>query len=393
MFWREKIDPKNSSRLFILYFLGLLLAISSALPAYIQSNFIGQFVNIKIVGLFFVIANIVSAISIWFFPALIKKLTNYFLTKVILVVYGASLLGLTMASSAIQALISITLFIVTSNLLWINMDVLVESFSANGTTGKIRTIYFTFINAGWILSPLLASYLINKGEYSLSFFIAALLVIPVFIIFLYQGRRLKDCVIYKKSPLTKVLKGMWRNKNLRGIFFIALLLQLFYSAAVVYIPLYLYQNLGMSWQVLGIIFSIMLIPFIIIEIPAGIIADKYLGEKEMLIVGLSILSVSLFLFFYVSAPIAWLWALILFFSRCGAALVESMRETYFFKLVNAKDLGLINIFRITGPLGYVIGSGLAILLASYFPLNHLFLIMAIIMLSGLGFAISLKDTK
>ena len=393
MFWKEKINRKNRGRLLILYFLTLLLALSSALPAYIQSNFLGQFINLKMIGLLFVIANLLSVIAIWVFPGLIKKLTNYFLTKITLLLYGVSLLGLTMATGPIMACLAIIIFIVSYNLIWINMDVLIESFSTNAITGKIRTIYFTFINTGWILSPILAAYLIGQGEYSLTFLIAAVLVIPAFLIFFYQSRKLKDRVAYKKSPLRKIIKTMWRDKNLRGIFFIALLLQLFYSGAVIYIPFYLYQNLQMSWPALGIIFSLMLIPFIILEIPAGIIADKYLGEKEMLITGFVILTIALFLFFYVSAPIVWLWALILFFSRCGAALVESMRETYFFKLVSVKDVGLINIFRTTGPLGYLIGSGLAIAVVLFFPLNYLFLAMAIIMLSGIGFAISLKDTK
>lgn len=69
MFWQEKINRKNRGRLLILYFLTLLLALSSALPAYIQSNFLGQFINLKMIGLLFVVANLLSVIAIWFFPA------------------------------------------------------------------------------------------------------------------------------------------------------------------------------------------------------------------------------------------------------------------------------------------------------------------------------------
>jgi len=389
---KKKIN-KNRFQLLTLYFLGLLLAVSNALPAYLQSNFLEQFVSLNLVSLFFVVANLLTVIMIVFFPQLIKKMTNYFLTKVILIVYATSLLGLTLATNAGAAFLSIVLFSIASNLLWINMDVLVENFSLNNSTGRTRTIYFTFINLGWIASPLLASYLISQGGYTLTFLIAAALVIPFFLLFLYQGRKLKDQVKYSKEKIGATIKKMWRNKNLRGIFFVALLLQLFYSSAVVYIPIYLHQNLGLDWGILGILFSIMLIPFIILEIPAGIIADKYLGEKEIMFVGIFVLTASLFLFYSIETPTIWLWGAVLFASRVGASLVEAMRESYFFKIVDAKDVSYINIFRITAPLGYIIGPGLAILITSFFPLNYLFLGLAIIMLSGFGFIASIKDTR
>ncbi len=393
MLKQKKTNFKKRLSLIILYFLGLLLAISSALPAYLQSNFLNEFVNIESLGYFFIIANALTVFSILFFPTLIKKLSNFFVTKVILIIHAVSLLGMVIANNPLSALLATILFTVATNLLWINMDVLIETFSSNSSTGRTRTIYFTFINIGWILSPSLASYLIKLGDYQLSFLVAAFLTIPVFLVFLYQGRLLKDRVIYNKAKLLTVIKKTLSNKNLRGIFFVSLLLQLFYSTAVIYIPIYLYQNLGIGWADLGIMFSIMLIPFLLFEIPAGIIADKYIGEKEILFLGFFILTGSLFLFFYLQTTVFWVWASALFLSRVGASLIEAMRETYFFKIVNAEDIGHINVFRTTAPLGYILGSGLAIIVLNFFPLNYLFLVVAIISLSGFGFVASIKDTK
>ncbi|MFA5155747.1 MAG: MFS transporter [Patescibacteria group bacterium] len=384
---------KNKARLLILYLLGLLLAISGAIPAYIQSNFLEQFVSVRTVSLFFAIANCLSVAAILLFPALIKNLGNYFLTKVTAALYLAALLGLTIADGPNIALISTILFSVTSNLIWINMDILVESFSDNRATGRIRTAYFTAINLGWIMSPLFSAYLISRGQYTLSFLIAAFMVAPFYLILVSQRRKLKDRIEYKSEALPETIKKMWRNRNLRGIFFVALLLSLFYSAAVIYVPLRLFQDLGMSWDTLGWIFSVMLVPFVLIEIPAGVIADKYLGEKEILFAGFAIIVISLLLFYRIATPNAWLWAAVLFASRVGAALVESMRETYFFKIVDADEVGYINIFRTTGPLGYIIGAGLGVLILSFFPLHYLFLFFALILLAGFGFIASIKDTK
>lgn len=389
--FKNKFSKKLN--LSVLYFIGLVLAVCAALPAYVQSNFLNKFVDLNTLSLFFIIANTFTVLSIIFFPKLIKKLSNFSSTKLTMVIHVLSLIGLAFTGSPTTALLSIILFTVSTNLLWINMDVLIEAFSSDSSTGKTRTIYFTFINLGWIVSPTISSYLVKIGDYQLIFLVSAFLILPVIFLFNYQRKNLKDKVSYSKEKMSEVVKKTWKNKNLRGIFFVALLLQIFFNTAVVYVPIYLHQNLGISWAELGLMFSIMLIPFLVFEIPAGIIADKYLGEKEILFLGFAILVFSIFLFFYIESTSFWIWAGVLFLSRVGAALIEAMRETYFFKIVSAKDLGYINIFRIANPLGYIIGSSFAMATLTFLPLNYLFLIVALIMLSGFYFTFSIKDTK
>lgn len=393
MFIKKKTLIKKRANLKILYLLGLLLGVSSALPAYIQSSSLEQFVDVKMVGLFFLLANILSVATILFFPKAIKKLGNYATTRVNVILYIISLFGLALSNNSVVALLSLILLTITSNLIWINMDVLVESFSSTTSTGRTRTIYFTFINAGWIMAPALSAYLVGVGGFSLSFLIAGLLAVPFCLIFLFAGQKLKDNIHYQKGSTKILIKRMWRSHNLRGIFMVSLLLQIFYNSAVVYIPLHLIQNLHMNWSDLGLIFSLMLLPFIILEIPAGIIADKYIGEKEILFVGLIILMLSTFLFFYIESTSIIIWGTILFISRIGAALIEAMRETYFFKIIDAEDVGYINIFRTTAPLGYIIGPTIAITILFFLPLQYLFLCLSILMISGLFFTASIKDTK
>lgn len=391
----KKKGPKiiKHSNLPLLYVLGLVLAVSAALPAYVQSNFLNKFISLGTLSLFFIIANALTVLCIIIFPRAIKSLSNFVTTKITVGLFGASLLSLSLVDGPTSALWAIIFFTIASNLLWINMDILVETFSKNASTGTIRTVYFTFINLGWIISPTLSSWLINFSGYQLIFVIAAFLTVPVFFVLSRQKDNLKKEAKYHHEKLRIVLKNTWRNKNLRGIFFIALLLQIFYNTAVVYLPIYLHQNLGIAWSELGLIFSIMLIPFLVFEIPAGIIADKYLGEKEFLFTGFAILVISLLLFFFVKTTNFWIWASILFFSRIGAALIEAMRESHFFKLVDAKDISYINFFRSAAPIGYIIGPILAIIILAFLPVNYIFLSIAILTLSSFYFIYSIKDTK
>ncbi|OGY54883.1 MAG: hypothetical protein A3A24_01245 [Candidatus Buchananbacteria bacterium RIFCSPLOWO2_01_FULL_46_12] len=385
------IQSKKS--LSVLYSLGFILAVSTAFPAYIESTFLENFVDLRWVGLFFGGAMLATLAATLYFPYLIKKFTNYYLALTVLAVNFFSILLLILVNSPFLVFVFFTLFIVSISLIWINMDIFVETFSANPTTGFTRTLYFTLVNLGWVFSPFLVGYLLQTYDYRFIFWLAALLLLPVAIILLQQKPRFSFSVQYKGGSIKMAIKDMWHNLNLRNIFFVSLLLRVFYTFAVIYIPVYLNQNLGFSWSVIGLIFSFMLLPFIFLELPAGIIADKYLGEKEILIVGFSILIISLLLMFFIQSVNPIIWGLMLFLSRCGAALVEAMQETYFFKNVDVPQINYINIYRTAHPLSYFIGSTLAVVLLTFFSLSYLFLFFALVLLFGIYFAWQIKDTK
>ncbi len=389
-----KMKKKNSNyRRWIMHALSFILAISVALPAYIQSSYLKQYISLEVLSLFFVASNAITVLMIGWFPKIIRHLGNYFTAKIVMVLYGISLLGLVAANNATLAIMFLLFFGITSTLLWINIDILLEEASSDSKTGRIRTLHLTFTNLGWIIAPALSAYFVKIGGYSWPFLISAFLVIPLFFILISQRINLKSKKKYTKENLVKSFKKLWANKNLRGVFIAATLLNLFFSCAVIYIPIYLNTNLGISWKSLGVIFSFMLLPFILFEIPAGFLADKYFGEKEIMLIGLSIIFLSLLLFFTITTTAPWIWAIALFVSRIGAALLESMRDTYFFKNVNAKEIGYINIFRMTGPLGYLIGSATAACFLIFLPINYLFLIFAALLAPGFYYIGIIQDTK
>ncbi|MDA3802414.1 MAG: MFS transporter [Patescibacteria group bacterium] len=389
---KDKKFNLNKS-LVILYILCFFIALASALPTYINSNFLSSFVSLQTISIFFVIANLFSFFLILTFPKIIKTVKDSTVFKALLVVYILSLFFFSTATSAWQSLLGLIFFVVFSSLLFIKLDLYLEKFTDNFSTGRVRTIYFTFYNLGLFLAPSISGLLVDNYNYSFVYWVAGLIVIPALIFFSINENFIEKKIEYKKEGVIKEFKKMIKNKDLRGVFVIAFILQLFYSTVVVYIPVYLHQYLGFGWEALGPIFSLMLLPFILIEIPAGNLADKYFGEKEMLIIGLVIMSISLFLFYYVSVSILWIWAIILFLSRIGAALIEAMRESYFFKLVDAEDIDMINIFRVTRPLAFILGPAAGILILAFLPLPYLFLFMAAIVLLSLTFVLPMKDTK
>ena len=376
-----------------MYLIGFIMATSVAILSYVQSNFLAGYIGIEFVSLFFVIGNLFTIFAISIFPTIIHKLGNYFTGKTVIILYAASLVGLAAVSGPISAVLALLLFIITSNLVWINIDIFLEEATSDKDTGRVRTTYLTCMNLGWIIGPAISAYLIDMGGYSLSFLSSALLIIPLFLIIVYKKNNLKDKVKKTKQGASESFIKLWKNKNLRGVFIAAVALNIFFSAAVLYIPLYLHQSLGMTWTQLGWVFSFMLLPFILFEIPVGLTADKYLGEKEMMFIGLLILFSSLLLFFYIKTPSPILWAIALFFSRIGAAMVEATRDTYFFKNVSSKDTGFINIFRMTIPIGYLIGATIGSLTLFFLPINAIFLILAITLIPAFYSIALINDTK
>jgi MFS family permease len=387
---------KFNTSLTVLYLAGFVLILATSFPAYINSNFIENFVSVQYVGLFFVLANIVTFFAMLFFPAIIKRYSNLLTSKFILLINIVALMGLILSTnpSPIWLLIFFISMWATSNLIFINMDIFVESFTENENTGKTRALYFTFINIGWMISPFLVSkFIVAENHYNLVYLVAALAVLLFYFIIVLNSKKINADIAYRKLKIKETIQHYWKDLNLRGIYLVSLFLNIFLNSVVVFIPLYLHINLGFDWNTLGIMFSIMLIPFILVEIPAGIIADKYIGEKEMMYTGMGILTASLFLFFIVESTNPVVWGVLLFFSRIGAALIEAMRESRFFKIVDAQDISHINFLRTSYPLGYLIGSGLGALILFFYPVKFIFLFVAILLLYSFYSVSIIKDSK
>ncbi|MCX6795531.1 MAG: MFS transporter [Candidatus Falkowbacteria bacterium] len=393
----KKEQPKtrgNKKKLIILYFLGFIISIASAIPAYSQSSFLTETVGLSLVSTFFLLANILTFAAILLFPKMIKKIKNYRSMRRVIFAYGLALIGLTLAPKNPWLMFA---FFGSMNicigLIAINMDIFVESFASRHAIGTTHTTYFTAMNLGWIISPFIAGQLIMLGGFKLTY-AASLVCLMIFaFFFVLQAKNLKDKNSYRDQDFVQTIKSIWRNKKLRSIFFLAFILSVFYSLVVVFLPVYLNEVIGFSWESLGMLFSLMLLPFIFVEIPAGIISDRYLGEKELMSIGFIILSVSLLLCSIVKGADFWLWAIVLIFSRFGAALVESMREAYFFKTVSAQDVDFINFFRATAPLGYVFGALLGGVVLISMPLNQLFLAGAFLMCLSFPVLFFIKDVK
>jgi MFS family permease len=384
---------KNNS-LFSVYLLGFLIAFHTALPTYINSSFLSTFTTEKVIGIIYIVASIITVISFLLMPFILRQFGNFKVAVALVVLDILALLGLATLHSPFWLIFLFIINLIAIPLAYFSTDIFLEGFSSNKSTGKIRGIYLTSVNLAWAISPLVSGLILINNDYWKIYLASLVFMIPVLLILILRLRTFKDSR-YEATQVFQTIKTIWRSRDLTNIFMANWLLFFFYSWMTIYTPLYLFKNVGFTWGQIGVIFSIMLLPFVLVQFPLGRLADKKWGEKEMLSLGFVIIAISTALISFIDGDSMVLWAVILFITRIGASAIEIMCDTYFFKKVDSLDANIISFFRMSSPLAYILGPMVAVIMFSFFSLDlkYLFLILGLIMFTGLKFSLSLEDTK
>ncbi|MFA5318590.1 MAG: MFS transporter [Patescibacteria group bacterium] len=384
---------KNKKIFSLIYLFSFLWAFSMALPSYIQSSYLEQFVDIKFVGLFVTLAMAITLAVQFFYPRVIKELTNYWTSMLLIIIYIVSTFTLAYLNNWQSVLVFFVIYFVCLNLFSVNLDVFLEDISDNRHAGQIRTTFLTVANCAWVLAPAVMGILARGDNYGIIYIISSFVVIPMIFILFISRRHMSDKMKYKNRNFKQLLAVFERNKNIREVFQVAFVLRFFYCIMVLYAPIYLHKYIGFNWSQIGVMFTIMLMPFVIFQMPAGKIADKYIGEKEIMVVGLLIMMAATGSIFFITSSSFFVWIAILFMTRVGASLVEAMQDVYFFKQIDGHDMDLIDLFRNVRPFAWLLGPLFAIIVLEIFPVQFLFLFLAIVILMGLRPALLLEDTK
>ncbi len=381
----------RKSTLFTLYVLSFVFAFTSSIPAYINSSFIKSLTSEQAVGVFFALNAIFSLFALLFVPKLLKKFGNYKLTLYLSVMYFLTFLGLAFFQSVFLILLSFLISGAISTAIYFNFDIFIEHNSSDVITGGIRGTYLTSLNLAWLFSPWIAGIIVEEFSFRMIFFIVALIMIPVLFIITSSLKDFKD-PDYKTFNMFETIKSIAPNKNIKNIITSGFMLQFFYSWMVIYGTIYLNQYVGFNFVTSGIIFSIALLPFVIVQVPLGYLADKKLGEKELLTLGYILMGVSTAIIPLIHNKSMVLWVIILFVGRTGAAIVEVMNDTYFFKQVNDKNLNVINFYRFIGSAAYVVAPIVAVILMLFVPIYGIFYILGLLMIFSIRYTLTIKDT-
>lgn len=274
-------------------------------------------------------------------------------------------------------------------------DLLLEAtITTEDETGRIRTIFLTVTNFALVLAPIAIGLLLdNTNAYWLVLVVASTLLVPF--LFFITSEKLPEGEAPHFSHIVEVCRCLLRDPDLFAVSVAMVTLQFFYHLAPFFVPLYLHGVLGIPWSELGWIFAVMLLPFLLLEYPAGWLADRVWGDQEIMAMGFFILGTGFAALAFVSVltPLISI-VILLVVTRVGAALAEATVETHFFRRVSEKDANSVGVFRMMRPVGALTAPLVGSLLLYTSSYAMLFFVTGIgIIAVGVAGALSIKDVR
>lgn len=389
---------ENKRNRLLTYWSNFWLTVHVAFAAYISSTYLATFVGEGRVGLVYSLGSFLTIIAFFLVLPIFRRFGNLRPARMIAFTGFLATVLLAFASSATEATAFFIIYYLVSLVLRLNLDIYLENFSENRETGGIRGVFLTFANVAWLISPALAGVVLGDDRYYLIYLISAAAILPMIYLLAFRLKEQEVKTGVKLATLAETIRKMFnppsnRYRELRRILTVDFILNFFYAVMVIYTPIYLHNHIGLPWTDIGLIFTIMLLPFLLLEYPLGKLADKYWGEKELLVAGLIVTALATAIISFITVPTIWVWALVLFATRVGAAGIEIMKETYLFKQIDERGDIIVGLTRSTIPLSYIIAPAAASLFLLYFPYQYLFLALAGVVLLGLIPALRIKDTK
>ena len=385
----------SNIKFWYIYLIAVIYMYHSMLVSYSSSTYLEQFVSPGAIGLIYSSASALSVLLFLFLPTLLNRfgnvITSLFLMGGCLITLG--FLGLGYNTTLTVA--SFVIFMILSPIIYLNIDIFSETLigKQEGQTGHKRGLALALMSGIALLAPLTISYVVDGGDnlaqlYALSAGVGVLFMLVIVGVF----RHFCDPV-YEHLKVKRVLALAWSNPDIRTVMIAHSILQLFFTWSMIYIPLYLATVVELSWASIGVVIAAGLLGYLICEYPIGVLADNYWGEKEMMGIGFLILALAVASISAFPYPVVWVWMLIMFVTRVGASLVEVTTETYFFKKVAGEDAGLMSLFRLLRPLATIFGALLGSVALLFLPFQLIFLVLALVLSTGIFISDFLVDTK
>lgn len=378
-----------------IYPLSIIFAFHTILVAYVQSTYMEQFVSPAGVGALFSIGSALAVIAFLFFTHALRITGNVLLTLILALIDIISLVVLGFADTAAVAITAFVLFLVVNPLIYLNIDIFSETIIGKdeSSTGSKRGLALTLMSVAAVAAPIVMAVILEGSDDLSPVYFASAGFFSLFVIFiLAQLRDFKD-PNYEQLKVRTTIAELWRESDIRNVMLSHFTLQLFFTWSSIYIPLYLFTEIGLQWDAIGYVMAVALMAYVIFEWPIGIIADRWIGEKEIMALGFLLLAISVAYISFLDTTAILPWMVLMFITRIGAAMTESTTESYFFKHAQGDDAHAIGLFRLLRPLATIAGALLGSAALLYLPFNLIFVVLGIAMVPGIFFTVALRDTK
>lgn len=376
------------------YFLAIVFSYHTLLVAYITSSYAGNFLSESGVGLLHGLAAAVSVVAFFYFPRVLQEFGNVLVGILLMISLVMLLITMAINSDPLIVLPALFLFLALNPIGYLIIDVFSETLigTNNGGTGAKRGLTLALMSAAAVMAPISMGYLLgDQNDYTQLFFAAAGIGLLFIAVIVGSFRQFYDPP-YEVVPARTLLKKALVNRNISTVLACHLLLQIFFAWIIIFVPLYLSSVLGFSWAEIGVIIAAGLSAYVIFEYPIGVIADRYLGEQEMMALGFVILAITTASIGLVGAGVV-AFMILMFINRIGASFVEVTTESYFFKQIDGKDTHFMSLFRLLRPAANVVGALIGGVALLFLPFPVFFIVGGLLLVSGVYLTRYLVDTK
>lgn len=379
-----------------LYGLSALYIFHKMLINYSNSSYIERLTTPEMIGVLYAIGSAGAILALIYAPAVFRLVDQRWLTFSIILteIVALALIGLNV--SPIITFLAFVVSLVLMPSVGLVIDLLAESAMGNdeSATGTRWALMLSAMSIVSIIATLTLAGVVGEEptRLSLTYFISAmaLIVLMVLVQALFRRRRFPTPT---RVRIRQSVSKLWNDRDLRYAYLARLTLSIFFGTVAIYLPLYLVQEIGFSWAMIGILFSIEFGAYLLSEYPIGRLADQQWGEVEMLTIGFLLTAVVMLAISTVATTDTWVWVLLFFAMGLGGSLIETTLVSYYYKHTKASDVDLISFFRTTTPFAAGIGAliGSAILL--YLSYTYIFYCLAAFLLLGVLYAQHMHDTR
>lgn len=230
-----------------------------------------------------------------------------------------------------------------------------ENTSHAHITGKVRGIFLAVSNISFVIGPIVGGLLIQIGGFPALYGVSAAFLIPFIAIVYERLPNIRELSHKHTHSIKSSLRKIWNNVQLREVFLAQSIYRKYSATFATYAGLYLTQVVNLSYIEIGIIFTAMLIPYVIVEVPLGKMLDSTWSEKTPAMIGFFIMAVMLTIISISGIPSIYFWVIVFFVLGIGGGMVELSIESYFFRHVSATSEEEVAAFRAVYPLAFLFG--------------------------------------
>ncbi len=382
-------EKLNKNKIFLINFVSLFFGFGLALSSFVYSFYFQEATGNSNVSNFFLATYVVFLILILNLHKIIRNIGKSMTLYLFLFFKLLAVVFILFLEPSLFGSLSIIAYITFGNLAWVTLNIILETYSTDKMSGRIRGLFMTIVNSGFLLGPFLSMHLLEKYDFNGVFTVVLVIDLFILLISIFAFNNLKHT--YKKSfTVISLIQKAKKRTNILRIYFISYILNFFYATMVIYTPIYL-KNIGLSLSDIGLVFTIMLLPFVLFQYPIGKLADEKMGEKELIIFALMIMALSTLSIYFIESTSVIVWGAVLFATRIGASFIEILRDSYFFKRIDGNDVELIDFFKTAKPLAYITFALISGLLLSFLEIKTMFMVLTVVIIIGLYPAFKLED--